>query len=67
MSIMTDQEIRYIPYGLNQSAINDLHNRLCEIVPDIMEDSQQPEWTTGKLDEFILTMLEMLRVRGKLK
>ena len=57
----TKQQEKYKLYGLNRKDIIALHNHLCEITPSVAEDSGQAEWTTDELDEFILTMLSILK------
>ena len=57
-----NQEEKYKPYGLRRKDIDNLHHHLCEIMPSVAEDSGQAEWTTGELDNFILTPIFTLKL-----
>ena len=60
----TQQEEKYKLYGLNRKDIDILHIHLCEIMPSVDVSSGQAEWTTGELDNFILTMLLLLKTNS---
>lgn len=39
--------------GIAKRMNNSLHGELCDIMPSIAEDSEQPEWTVGELQVMI--------------
>ena len=41
-----------------------LHNYLCEITPELCEDSGLPEWSGKELDKLIDVFLEILENYG---